>query len=165
MIGEATLKYLDKSLEQDLKVQLRLQGHYLTGELERSITSELDADGNGVTLDVEAADYINQLETGLSPDEIVFDEAYTSGILRYVQLRFKVFGKEAIAIANRIISKHAREGMPTLDSYKFSETGERTRVLEETYDSHEEEYDQIVEDSLGYELDELIDQTFTITEF
>lgn len=165
MIGNATLKYLDKTLEEDLKTELRLQGHYLTGQLERSITSDLAEDGKGVTLDVVAADYINQLETGLLPDEIVFNDAYTSGILRYVELRFKVAGKEAIAIANKIIAAHAREGMPTRGSYKFSETGKRTEVLEDTYNTHEEQYDQIVEDSLGYELDELIDQTFTITEF
>lgn len=165
MIGDATLKYLDKTLEQDLKTELRLQGHYLTGELERSINSDLVEDGNGVTLEVVAADYINQLETGLTPDEIFFGEAYTSGILRYVQLRFKVAGQEAIEIAGKIIAMHAREGMPTLASYKYSETGNRTEVLEDTYNTHEDQYDQIVEDSLGYELDELIDQTFTITEF
>jgi hypothetical protein len=164
MIGKATLQYLDKSLEQDLKAELRAQGHYLTGELERSVTSKLIESKKDVSLEVVAADYINQLETGLLPDEIVFNEAYTSGILRYVQLRFHVVGEEAIKIANKIIGAHAREGMPTSGSYKFSETGERTHVLEETYTRHEDFYDQVVEDSLGYEIDNLIDETFTITD-
>lgn len=165
MIGQATLKYLDKTLEQDLKTELRLQGHYLTGELERSINSTETLLANGVTLDVLAADYINALETGIPASEIKFTPEYVAGILRYTQLRFKVSGAAAVKIANAIMDAHKREGMPTHQSLAFSETGTRIHVLEETYNGHEEFYNQLVEDSLSFEIDEAIDKTFTITEF
>ena len=165
MIGKATLRYLDKTLESDLKAELRAQGHYLTGELERSINSTLQEIAGGESLEVTAADYIQQLETGVPASQIRATPAYYAAIEKYVELRFGLFGAKAAHVASLIVSKHKAHGMPTAESYAYSDTGHRTEVLEDTYNGHEDYYNQIVGDSLSYELDQAIDQTFTITEF
>lgn len=165
MIGTKTIQTLDKNLERDLKQELRDQGHYLTGFLERSMKPKFQETNSGIVLDVEAEDYINDLETGVPASKINVSAGYIQELAKYAQLRFGVSGNLATKIGYAIAKKHKREGNPTAASYQFSSTGERKHAIEISYNSHEQLYDRQIEAGLSQEIDGLIDKTFDTTIF
>lgn len=162
MIGEQTIKILDEQLERNLKQELRDQGHYLTGRLENSIAPQTEVNKNGVSLDITAEDYIDDVNEGIPGNHIdVTDLTYIRGLAEYAKKRFGILNeKEALTAAFRIARRHRKEGMPTRNSYQFSKTGERTQAIEISYDSHARENENLIESSFDKELDNLIDKTF-----
>lgn len=165
MIGQKTIQTLDKSLERDLKKELRDQGHYLTGHLERSMQPKIVETTTGVLLEVLAEDYIDDLETGVPSSKIKLDASYIHELATYSRLRFGVSQERAIQIGYAIAKKHKREGNPTFASYQFSNTGERKHAIEISYNQHEQLYEQQIESGLSREIDGFIDKTFDTTIF
>lgn len=165
MIGTKTIQTLDKNLERDLKKELRDQGHFLTGALERSMQPRIQESTSGVVLEVVAEDYINDLETGVPASKITVNAGYIQELSRYAQLRFGASGKQGTKIGYAIARKHKREGNPTAASYQYSNTGERTRAIEISFNQHEQLYDRQMEAGLSQEIDGFIDKTFDTTIF
>lgn len=165
MIGNKTIQTLDKNLERDLQKELRDQGHYLTGRLERSMKPVIAEKGDSVMLEVEAEDYIDDLEEGVPASHITADAQYIAAMAEYAKLRFGASGKQAIKIGVAIAKKHEREGNPTAASYEFSSTGERKHAIEISYGDHEDLYDRQIEAGLSQEIDSFIDKTFDTTIF
>lgn len=147
MLGESTIHQIDQALIEDLKTELREQGHYLTGDLEASINAKKINDGE----EIYAEDYIDPLNEGIAPQNYRGDIA---GLTRYAELRFGATGKEAVRIANAIAKKHAIEGMPTAASYAFSANGRRTKAITETFENNPD-IDPAVEEGLSKEIDDL----------
>lgn len=165
MIGKQTIPKLADTLEKGLEKELRDQGHYLTGALERSINSRNNANGNAEVLEMEALDYIDDLDHGVKPDNIGNFNQHVQKMAEYAQKRMGVHGRLAAKIGYRIAQKHAEEGIPTKSSYQYSSTGERLHVIQETYDHIEDQFDQLVENGLSDEIDSFIDKTFDQTIF
>jgi hypothetical protein len=167
MIGTKTIKVLDQNLERNLKKELRDQGHYLTGRLENSVESRISESSNDVSAAVTAEDYINQVNEGIAANEIdLSDVGYIQGLANYAKLRFGAKSERlAFKIAYAIARKHKQEGMPTRNSYQFSATGERTHAVEESYNNHKTENEEIIEQGIDREIDDLINKTFTDTIF
>lgn len=117
----------------DIIEELRLQGHHLTGALERSLTDKVSKDGNGYTLSAEALGYIKELEEGVRPEHIATDARAIAEMTRYVELRNIATGKKAIKIAIAILDKQRIEGMPTRNSYQYSQTGERLDAIHDLF--------------------------------
>lgn len=164
MIGDNTIKKIDTSLQDDLKKELRDQGHYLTGALERSFTSTQSTTGGKSVIEIKALDYAEDLFEGIRPEHIdPYDPAYIKGLTEYSKKRFP--GRPARKIAMAIALKHSKEGMPTQNSYEFSKTGERLFADVEAYNKHEAEYDQLLEAGASAEIDAFIDKTFDQTFF
>lgn len=152
---------------ENLKKELREQGHYLTGALEESIDAKLSKSGADVSLEIVAAEYINDLNTGIPAEHIdLSDPQYLQGLAEYARLRWNLkTERQQLQAAYNIASAHRREGMPTKNSYAFSATGERTEAIETSFNEHERENDQIFENTFSSELDEIINKTFDQTEF
>lgn len=165
MIGKPTISNVGKMLKQGLAQELRDQGHYLTGALEDSIADRANENADGASLDVEALDYIQRLDEGVEPSEIGDFSEHVAKMTEYAQKRMGARGRLAARIGFRIAKKHAEEGIPTKASYRFSNTGERLHVIQETYDRIEDQIDQQLEQGLDRELDDLIDKTFDQTVF
>jgi hypothetical protein len=163
MIGDATIKRIDHSLQNDLKKELRDQGHFLTGALERSIQSKQTASGGKTVVEIEALDYADDLFEGVPPEHI--DESDIAGLIKYAEKRFGYSGKQAIKAAVAIARKHRKEGNPTKASYAYSRTGERLDANIEAYNKNESEYAQFLEDGVSKEIDDFIDKTFEQTFF
>ena len=161
MIGTVTSKRLGKKLIADLQQELKDQGHYLTGALEKSMQSFQTENGVKVDSEVIALDYLQKLDEGVPGYQI--DESDIAGLTRYATLRFGKTGKAAIKAAIAIARKHRKEGMPTKNSYQFSKNGERLDAIPLSYD--EKENNALIEQSLSDEIDDLIDKTFTETIF
>jgi len=125
-----------------LRSELGRQGHVLTGKLSDSIDFEVSADGTSVVGRMYFEDYGIYVETGVTADRIPFGgrsgkggtSQYIQGLITFWEDR-GLSGREAIGAAFATANKHAREGMPTRSSLRFSQTGERTgfvrTVLEE----------------------------------
>jgi hypothetical protein len=164
MLGEKTIKKLGTELEVNLEMELRDQGHYLTGALERSIKTKVSGSSSTV-LETTALDYITDLEEGVKPWQVPTDAAYIQEMADYATKRMGVTGKEALRIGVLIARKHRKEGVPTANSYQFSTTGERLGGITDSYTKNEAETDDILENGLSVELDDFIDKTFDQTIF
>lgn len=163
MIGDITIKTIDHYLELDLKKELRDQGHFLTGALERSITSKQTTSGGKSVIEMEALDYADDLFEGIPPEHI--DESDIAGLIKYAEKRFGYSGNRAIKAAVAIARKHAKEGNPTRNSYQYSATGERLFANVEAYNKNEAEYGNFLETGVSSEIDQFIDKTFDQTFF
>lgn len=159
MLGTETIKKYSSKLEGNLKKELRDQGHYLTGNLERSINTKISG-GASVVAETEAAEYMDDLETGIPASQIPTGAAYIQELAEYARLRFGASGRQALQIGYAIAKKHKKEGMPTAASYEFSSTGSRTEAIDESFHDHEQETEKIIDSGLNDEVDDLIDKTF-----
>lgn len=161
MIGAKTLQIVATAAETDVKLEERLQGHYLTGALERSLDlSPGDTEGDLQAVELHGLDYLDNLEYGIQAEQIPQTSGYYRQILAYVKLRFKVDGNKAARIAGRIVAKHRIEGQPTAASFVFSKTGERLNAVAQALDKGAKSYDNLFNSSLDREFDSLVDADF-----
>lgn len=149
---------VNETIISDIKKELELQGHYLTGALEASFKNlEIDEAGN-IVLTAEALGYLEDLEQGIPASEIDIAAKFNE-MVRYVNLRFGYFGSKANSVAYLILRKQAKEGMPTSGSYAFSKTGERTKAVEETFNNNDEKYTGMLDEAAIGSLDNEFSQT------
>jgi hypothetical protein len=144
----------NRAIIEDIKKELRDQGHYLTGALEASLQEREVAENGGVTLTAEALAYIEDLEKGLAPNQIDFSAAGIQKMTRYVELRMGYSGKYAVKVAIRILKKQLKEGNPTKNSYQYSKTGFRTEAVRDVFDSKSNRYIGMIDDAAIGSLDQ-----------
>ena len=91
----------NKEITDDIKEELRLQGHFLTGALERSIREIVIETPNGFQLTASAAEYMTDLEEGVPSHHISLNLKSIQEMTRYVELRMGYKGKYAEKVAKR----------------------------------------------------------------
>jgi hypothetical protein len=144
----------------DIKKELRLQGHYLTGGLERSFEEkQSNTDGN-IYLEAFAYAYLEQLEKGLLATEIpILDKNSQEfiNLARWVKLRGLPdagrFYTSPETIAEAIWRKWQNKGKPLETSKQFSKTGEITGAIENVFKKNEEEYFKKIDEEVVKTLD------------
>lgn len=149
-----------------LRVQYRLQGHKLTGRLQKSIEYEVEPSKDGATVRVFMEDYGIVLDQGVRPARIPFSSRsgrggksqYIQGLKGFAKKRFGVGEKEATRIAFAIAAKHKKEGMPTRASRRFSRTGKRTGAISAALLDTQKEQERIVETALQTTIELYFDQ-------
>lgn len=159
-----------KRLQTDLRTELKLQGHYLTGRLSDSIEYDIQA-GNGIiTAVMECEDYGLAMEFGVPADRIPYTPGggggtskYIQGLIRFWNLR-GVTGREGVRAAFATAAKHKREGMPTRSSFAFSSTGARTGFASTVLERDLELIGRILEEKTGLALEIQIAPELNITE-
>lgn len=155
MIGKKTIDKETLRLQDELKEELRAQGHYLTGALERSIDSKFVDQGDTIAREIVANDYAETLNTGIPSSKInINDAGYIAGLTRYAEQRFGYFGEQAKTVAFQIAAKHKKEGMPTKNSYQYSENNRRTHAIDVSVENNLET-DRLMESGLSQEIDEV----------
>jgi predicted DNA-binding ribbon-helix-helix protein len=154
---------VNEQMVEDLKKTIQLQGHHLTGALEDSLQAVINDIENGCELSASALDYIQTLETGISADKINI-AASLDAMTKYVQLRMGYQGSKAVNVAYLILSKQREEGNPTENSKQFSQTGERTKVVTNTFLANQDKYGEMIDVAvagvLDRELNQITSQTF-----
>lgn len=140
-------KPANRAIIEDIKKELRDQGHYLTGALEASLKERQVSENGGVTLTAEALAYIEDLENGLAPNQIDQSTTGIAEMTRYVELRMGYKGKMAVKVALLILKKQAKEGNPTKNSYQYSKTGFRTEAVKDVFDSKSNRYVGLIDDA------------------
>jgi len=148
----------NRLIVEDIRTELRLQGHYLTGALEASIHDEEIHENGGITLTASALEYLEDLETGIAAPQIELSSSRLTEMTRYVELRMGYHGKKATSVAYAIIKKQQKEGMPTHGSYAFSKTGFRTEVMEQTFDKNQPKFVNLIDTAAFNSLDNIFNQ-------
>lgn len=143
----------NRAIIEDIKKELRDQGHYLTGALEASLKDHEISENGGVILTAEALAYIADLETGLAPNQIDLSEKGLNEMTRYVELRMGYRGKAAVKVAWLILKKQAKEGNPTRGSYAYTKTGFRTEAIQDVFESKSNRYVGMIDDAAIGSLD------------
>lgn len=153
-VNQSILYQIDETIIDDIRQELALQGHYLTGALEASIKEKLIHEGGAVILSAEALGYIETLEKYTPPDQIKIDNAEFEKLKRWVILRgLANFDHEATAVAAAIVSHWKVTGRPTPGSKEFSQTGKRTEAIQDTFTKNEVRYTQMLDHGLTSMLD------------
>jgi len=149
------MEYLKKIGEdvKDLMIdQWEMQGHVMPNskfieQLEYEITEE---EGT-IFIRWYGVHYAKHINRGVAANDIPYSRGsgrkksdYIKGLVKYVERRMGIGGKEGLSIAFAIANKHKQEGMPTEKSKKYSQTGKRTGWLDEAIDAGAEELDRII---------------------
>jgi len=129
-------------LQTALRDELAAQGHVLTGKLSDSIMFEVSADGDEIVGQMYVADYGVFVNVGVTADRIPFGgrsgkggtSQYIQGLISFWEGR-GLSGREAIGAAFATAHVHAREGMPSRGSYKYSSNGERLGFVQDAVES------------------------------
>lgn len=172
MVGEKTIRIIDDRIAADFKQELLQQGHHLTGALESSVRSLIQPGTRSMVLELFSNDYIDPLNDGVTPQRIPYDSSvrtgaktskYIEGLKNYAMLRFGLTSeKEALSAAFAIAKTHEKEGMPSKGSFNFSTNGSRTQSLQRTLSENSRQYDDIIDKTISQEIDEVLDQNFTV---
>ena len=123
--------------------ELRDQGHYLTGSLERSITGSTTVVNNrrNTVATGYALDYAIKLN---EPQHELKNLPSIGDLVKYFILRGLPI-MEAKRAAFNTRKKQEREGMPTKASSRFSKTGVRIQFIDRTWRSSERKIDSMID--------------------
>lgn len=141
---------------KDVKKELRLQGHYDTGNLEASFLNYNQAVNNEIILQVYAAGYITDLEEGVPADKIKISDADFEKLRGWVKRKVGVLSSaEATAVAAAIVRKWKKSGKPLPGAAEYSKTGKTTGAVSDSVKKNEEKYvqrlDKVIEDEIDSE--------------
>lgn len=157
MLNIAKLNY---KIVADIKRELRLQGHYLTGDLERSFQEKQSNTDGQVYLEAYAYAYLQELEKGLTKDEIpAFNKSSPefANLVKWVKLRglpdAGEFYTSAETIAEAIYRKWQRKGKPLESSKEFSQTGEILGAVSGTFNKNDDLYFNQIDEEVVKTLD------------
>lgn len=150
----------ERLLNEALAIELKAQGHYLTGALEASIVGRVTKSINEVSLTGVALGYAEKLQKGVSADEMPQPgsgayEKHIEALTKYFILR-GLSEKMAAFAAKKTAKRHSEEGMPTSGSYAYSQNGDRKHFLDNT----DEQAGPIVSRVILAGFDQIIDNKF-----
>ncbi len=139
-------------LNSKLVDELRDQGHYLTGSLERSINGSYGViNGRRKT---EAIGYALDYAIKLNDPQHELKNLPTVGeLVKYFLLRGLPI-MEAKRAAFNTRKKQEKEGMPTKASSRFSKTGVRTQFIDRAWRTSEQKVDSMVDAGMDRIFDE-----------
>ena len=151
-------------IKKYLSIELKQQGHYLTGGLERSIQGEIKNIVNGSSLEGSMANYGFIVDAGTAPSKIPYSEnsgattsKYISGLTNYFKLR-GLSEKEAKRAAFATAKVQKKEGMPTRNSYSYAKNNERREFIEHTNKQIENKVDTMVFNSIDSEFEKVFNK-------
>lgn len=154
---------VDTYIKKSIAIELKQQGHYLTGALERSIQGRIQDIPNGASVEGTMADYGFIVDAGTTPNKIPYQEGsgaktskYISALIEYFKLRKGLSEKEAKGAAFATAKVQKREGMPTINSYTYAKNNERKTFIERT----NKVIEQKVDDMIITKVDQLFNTAF-----
>lgn len=156
----------------DLRGSLRksqdAQGHTLTGKLRDSIDYEIQSGPGVISAKMYMEDYGVYVEFGVPASRIPYTPGTrgNGGTSQYIQALINFFelrglsGREAIGAAFGTANIHAREGMPTRRSARFSSTGERTGFIKTAIEDNITKISDKIEKEFGIRIEFLFAENF-----
>ena len=151
---EAAMIEVIEAGEKATKSELRAQGHYLTGRSEKSIEYKIERNDDSVTGILEGAEHLIYLNFGVRPENVRYP---ISVMVDYWKKR-GLPEDEAVRAAWATRNKHRQEGIPTLASFRFSSTGERTGFISSALEKVLDDMGRILEQKTGFILNVTIAQ-------
>jgi hypothetical protein len=137
----------------------KAQGHNLTGSAIKNMETVIRFQTNELIIEGFVPEYMAINNKGVLATKIPYypgsgnkTSKYISGLIEYVKKRMGKSDKEAKGIAFAIASKHKKEGMPTIGSKRFSQTGKRTGFIEQALDKKEAEMADLINRAITYSI-------------
>lgn len=155
---------IGKLVVESLRVQYRMQGHKLSGRLDKSISYKAFEDGEGAKVFIYMEDYGIVMDQGVNPSRVPFGKGggktskYIQGLTDFARKRFGVSKKEATSIAFAIAKKHKKEGLSTKGSKKYSKTGKRQGAISYTLLDTKEEQEKLITQTLQVSIELFFEQ-------
>ena len=146
MEANELLNNLAELLKEEMRQQLKIANHIMTGELVESIESRILSTIEGRKIEIWLNSYGIELDQGVPPDRIPFTEPsgrggrskYIEGLQRFAQLKLGVTdNRESLGIAFAIARKHKKVGMPVKGPTQF---------IQKTLDATEDDIIRFAED-------------------
>ena len=146
MEANELLNNLAELLKEEMRQQLKIANHIMTGELVESIESRILSTIEGRKIEIWLNSYGIALDQGVPPDRIPFTEPsgrggrskYIEGLQRFAQLKLGVTdNRESLGIAFAIARKHKEVGMPVKGPTQF---------IQKTLDATEDDIIRFAED-------------------
>ena len=146
MEANELLNNLAELLKEEMRQQLKIANHIMTGELVESIESRILSTIEGRKIEIWLNSYGIALDQGVPPDRIPFTEPsgrggrskYIEGLQRFAQLKLGVTdNRESLGIAFAIARKHKKVGMPVKGPTQF---------IQKTLDATEQDIIRFAED-------------------
>lgn len=160
MLNGANIAKINFKIVDDIKKELRLQGHYLTGDLERSFEERQVLNEGEIILEAYAYAFLQQLEKGVEAADIpAFNKNSTEfkNLVQWVRKRGLPdagrFYTSPETIAEAIWRKWQKEGKPLDSSKQFSKTGEVIGAIDTVFKRQEEEYFNSIDEEAVLSLD------------
>ena len=154
---QAAYRKVGEAINAELVNQLDEQGHRMTGKLQETL--EVLTDDKGVSGVGELYGIFVNLGVKAEQIKYPYARARIEGLTRFAQFRMGVDEKTGRSIAFAIATKHAREGMPTADSYKYSKNGKRTDSIDDAIESAA----PLIQEIFYKEFVDLIDKSVKVT--
>jgi hypothetical protein len=140
------LQNLAALLVQEMRQQIKIANHIMTGSLADSVESMILNTITGRKIEIWLNDYGIALDQGVPPERIPFTDPsgrggrskYIEGLQRFAQLKLGVTDqRESLSIAFAIAKKHKKIGMPVAGPTKF---------IEKTIDATDADIQKFAED-------------------
>lgn len=128
MEANELLNDLAELLKEEMRQQLKIANHIMTGDLVESIESRILSTIEGRKIEIWLNSYGIALDQGVPPDKIPFTEPsgrggrskYIEGLQRFAQLKLGVTdNRKSLGIAFAIARKHKKVGMPVKGPTQF----------------------------------------------
>jgi hypothetical protein len=142
----------------------KAQGHNLTGAAIKNMETVIRMETDKIIIEGYVPEYMAINNSGVTAPRIPYypgsgnkTSKYISGLIEYVKKRMGKSDKEAKGIAFAIASKHKKEGMPTIGSKRFSQTGKRTGFIEEALDKKQAEMSDLINRAITYSIETTVE--------
>lgn len=160
MLNGANIAKINFQIVADIKQELRLQGHYLTGELEQSFQEKQILNESEVVLEAYAYAFLQDLEKGVQAEDIpplnVSSKEFAN-LVKWVKLRGLdtngYLRLSAESIAEAIWRKWQKDGKPLATSKEFSKTGEILFAVANVFSKQDENYFAKIDEEVVLSLD------------
>jgi hypothetical protein len=146
MEANELLNNLAELLKEEMRQQLKIANHIMTGDLVESIESRILSTIEGRKIEIWLNSYGIALDQGVPADRIPFTEPsgrggrskYIEGLQRFAQLKLGVTdNRKSLGIAFAIARKHKKVGMPVKGPTQF---------IQKTLDATEDDIIRFAED-------------------
>lgn len=145
-------------INQVIKREMVQQGHHLTGAMEDSLGGDVFTERKAVVLQGIAVNYTQFVNDGFPAESASFKQV--PFLIDYFQKRgFPIASSNpgtmtAVSMAFATVKKWMKEGMPTQASKRFSSTGSRTNMIENSLAGNEDKIDSYMGNGFDFVLEE-----------
>jgi hypothetical protein len=145
----------ERLINDFLRKEIIAQGHHLIGAMEDSLSQKTSSEKNKDIAEGFALYYTKFVNEGVPASSVSFKQA--PFLIEYFKKR-GLSEKEATAAAFATIKVWMKQGMPTQSSKRFSETGSRTNLIENSFVGHSKDVDEYMGNGIDFVIEELFQQ-------
>lgn len=134
VLSQENIELIKDVIVKEVAKSFEVQGHKMAGALINNIQWVTTESTDKILMQMLMQMYGIYLDRGVKAENIPYTppsgrggkSKYIEGLIRYVEKRIGLSGREAKSVAFAIANVQKKQGMPTRGSYRFSKNGKRT---------------------------------------